>query len=152
MLCVGNSSVVIKIYIITPKPGPVAKNATPRPSGWESNPELYWSCIFRNWSRFGSYNVYLNDTRISYTQHLLSSIDNECKYQILLLIYPYFSHIGQSRFCWTIRFIPEAKKIKEVEESSNKVYICLFTSVCFDPSSALGVNSSSQCSSIPVSF
>ena len=27
---VGNSSVV-KIYIIRPKPGPVAKNATPRP-------------------------------------------------------------------------------------------------------------------------
>ena len=26
-----------------------------------------WSCIFRNWSRFGSYNVYLYDTRISYT-------------------------------------------------------------------------------------
>ena len=37
MLCVGNSSVVKK-YIIRPKPGPVAKNATPRPSGWESNP------------------------------------------------------------------------------------------------------------------
>ena len=37
MLCVGNSSVV-KIYIIRPKPGLVAKNATPRPSGWESNP------------------------------------------------------------------------------------------------------------------
>ena len=39
MLCVGNSSVV-KIYIIRPKAklGPVAKNATPRPSGWESNP------------------------------------------------------------------------------------------------------------------
>ena len=36
-LCVGNSS-VDKIYIIRPKPGPVAKNATPRPSGWESNP------------------------------------------------------------------------------------------------------------------
>ena len=36
-LCVGNSSAV-KIYIIRPKPGPVAKNATPRPSGWESNP------------------------------------------------------------------------------------------------------------------
>ena len=34
---VGNSSVV-KIYIIRPKPGAVAKNATPRPSGWESNP------------------------------------------------------------------------------------------------------------------
>ena len=33
----GNSSVV-KIYIIRSKPGPVAKNATPRPSGWESNP------------------------------------------------------------------------------------------------------------------
>ena len=33
-LCVGNLSVV-KIYIIRPKPGPVAKNATPRPSGWE---------------------------------------------------------------------------------------------------------------------
>ena len=24
-----------------------------------------WSCIFRNWSRFGSYNVYLKDIRIS---------------------------------------------------------------------------------------
>ena len=24
-----------------------------------------WSCIFRNLSRFGSYNIYLNDTRIS---------------------------------------------------------------------------------------
>ena len=36
-LCVGNSSVDM-IYIIRPKPGPVAKNATPRPSGWESNP------------------------------------------------------------------------------------------------------------------
>ena len=23
-----------------------------------------WSCIFRNWSRFGSYNVYPSDTRI----------------------------------------------------------------------------------------
>ena len=34
---VGNLS-VDKIYIIRPKPGPVAKNATPRPSGWESNP------------------------------------------------------------------------------------------------------------------
>ena len=31
MLYVGNSSVV-KIYIIRPKPGPVAKNETPRPS------------------------------------------------------------------------------------------------------------------------
>ena len=38
---------------------------------------------------FGSYNVYLNDTRISYTLLWLSSIDNECKCQILLLIYPY---------------------------------------------------------------
>ena len=36
-LCVQNSSVV-KIYIIRPKPGSVAKNATPRPFGWESNP------------------------------------------------------------------------------------------------------------------
>ena len=36
-LCVGNSSVV-KIYVIRPKQGPFAKNATPRPSGWESNP------------------------------------------------------------------------------------------------------------------
>ena len=27
----------------------------------------YWSCIFRNLSRFGSYNVYLIDTRISNT-------------------------------------------------------------------------------------
>ena len=48
-----------------------------------------WSCIFRNWSRFGSYNVYIYDTRISYTRISytllwISSIDNECKYQILL--------------------------------------------------------------------
>ena len=32
MVWLGNSSVV-KIYIIRPKPGPVAKNATPRPFG-----------------------------------------------------------------------------------------------------------------------
>ena len=30
-------SSVVKIYIIRHKPGPVAKNATPRPSGWEFN-------------------------------------------------------------------------------------------------------------------
>ena len=36
MSCVGNWSVV-NIYIIRPKPGPVAKIATPRPSGWELN-------------------------------------------------------------------------------------------------------------------
>ena len=36
-LCLGNSSVA-KTYIIRPKQGPVAKNATPRPSGWESKP------------------------------------------------------------------------------------------------------------------
>ena len=35
-LCVGKSSVV-KIYIIRLKPGPVEKNATSRPSDWESN-------------------------------------------------------------------------------------------------------------------
>ena len=28
-----------------------------------------WSCIFRNWSRFGSYNVYIYDTRILYIIH-----------------------------------------------------------------------------------
>ena len=32
-LCVRNSSVV-KIYIIRPKPGPVAKNATPNAYHW----------------------------------------------------------------------------------------------------------------------
>ena len=32
---------VVKIYIIRPKPGPVAKNATPSPSGWVSNPLLW---------------------------------------------------------------------------------------------------------------
>ena len=37
VICVANSSVV-KILIIRPKPGQVAKNATPRPFGWESNP------------------------------------------------------------------------------------------------------------------
>ena len=36
-LTLGNLSVV-KIYIIRHKPGPVTKNVTPRPSGWESHP------------------------------------------------------------------------------------------------------------------
>ena len=66
---------------------------------WSSNTENVGlvpsrkACIFRNWSRFGSYNVYLNDIRISYTQHWFSSIDNKCKCQILLLIYPYMRYI-----------------------------------------------------------
>ena len=36
---------VVKIYIIRRKLGPVAKNATRRPSGWESNPRPldYWT-------------------------------------------------------------------------------------------------------------
>ena len=46
-----------------------------------------WSCIFRNWSWLGSYNVYLNDPRIFYTLLWLSSIDSECKCQILLLMH-----------------------------------------------------------------
>ena len=58
-------------------------------SRWFYHLHSNWSCIFRNWSRFGSYNVYLHDTRISYTYLRLSSIDNECKCQILL-IYSYF--------------------------------------------------------------
>ena len=31
---------VVKIYIVRPKPGTVAKNATPRPSSWKSNLRL----------------------------------------------------------------------------------------------------------------
>ena len=115
-VCVGNLSVV-KIYIIRPKPGPVAKNATPRPSGWESNPcpldyqtsalplsyrscwrqlgcefslviqrtrvrfpaGRPWSCIFGNWSWFGSYNVYLYDIRISYT-----NVDFHLQYNVVV--------------------------------------------------------------------
>ena len=62
-----------------------------------------WSYIFRNWSRFGSYNVYLNDTRISYTQLWLSSIDNECKWQILLYIYIYmYVCIIVAQPCWQV--------------------------------------------------
>ena len=69
MLCVGNSSVV-KIYIIRPKPGPVAKNATSKAFrlGMEpASPGLLDQC---------------STTELS--QHWLSSIDNECKCQILL--------------------------------------------------------------------
>ena len=47
-----------------------------------------WSCIFRNWSQFGSYNVYLNDTRIpkhNFEFHLLTTSVN-AKY------YYYISH------------------------------------------------------------
>ena len=79
------------IYIIRPKPGPVAKNATPRPSDWESNPrpldyqtsalptELQkplpttWATIIST-LEFPTHNL------------KISSIDNECKCQILLLI------------------------------------------------------------------
>ena len=62
---VGNSSVV-KIYIIRPKPGPVAKN--PRPSGWESNPrplDYLTSALRYHWAReavadnLGASSVYI---------------------------------------------------------------------------------------------
>ena len=39
-------------------------------------------------SRLWNKATTINDTRISYTQLWLSSTDNECKCQILLLIYP----------------------------------------------------------------
>ena len=51
-LWLGNSSVV-KIYIIRPKQGPVAKNATPRPSSWESN----WSSIQRTRENYINYRI-----------------------------------------------------------------------------------------------
>ena len=63
-LCVGNSS-VLKIYIIRRKLGPVAKNATSRPSAGNQTRVLW----------------------ITSSLHLLSSTDNKCKCQILLLIY-----------------------------------------------------------------
>ena len=50
MLYLENSS-VIKIYIIRPKPGPDAKNATPRPSGWESNPRPLQKPLPTTWAR-----------------------------------------------------------------------------------------------------
>ena len=55
-LYVGNSSVV-KIYIIRPKSGPVAKNATPRPSGFLARSLVaaaigYWKLL----SRFQSFS------------------------------------------------------------------------------------------------
>ena len=64
---------------------------------WSSNPEDMGLIpsrkalelhFFRNWSQFGSHNIYLYDTRISYTKLWLSSTDNKCKCQILLIIYP----------------------------------------------------------------
>ena len=64
-LYVGNSSVV-KIYIIRPKPGPVAKNATPRPSDWESNPRpLDYRPVLYHWAteavadNLGASSVYI---------------------------------------------------------------------------------------------
>ena len=45
-----------------------------------------WSCIFRNWSRFGSYNVYLNDTRISHKLWLSSSV---CLSVFLIIVIPF---------------------------------------------------------------
>ena len=49
-----------------------------------------WSCIFRNWSRFGSYNVYLNDTRIhkhNFEFHLLTTSVNAKYYNCYFTIY-----------------------------------------------------------------
>ena len=39
VICRKYNSSAVKIYIITPKPRPVAKNATPKPFGGESNTE-----------------------------------------------------------------------------------------------------------------
>ena len=63
-----NSSVV-KIYIIRPKPGPVAKNVNSKAFRLGIEPVRFparrpWSCIFRNWSRFGSYSMYPEDVYI----------------------------------------------------------------------------------------
>ena len=40
---------------------------------FDSQPGRPWSCIFRNWSRFGSYNVYLNDNFLHITLTCISS-------------------------------------------------------------------------------
>ena len=47
-----------------------------------------------------SYNVYLNDTRISYTLLWLSSIDNECKCQILSIQVSWFEYFVYNYMFW----------------------------------------------------
>ena len=48
-----------------------------------------WSCIFRNWSRLGL-KMYIFLTLQFTLLQRISSVDNECKCQILTLIYPCF--------------------------------------------------------------
>ena len=51
-----------------------------------------WSYISRNWSRLGiKIYIYLSDTRIYLTLKSNLSVDNECKCQVLSLIYTYAS-------------------------------------------------------------
>ena len=57
VVCIENSSVV-KIYIIRSKLGPVAKNATPRPSAWGSNPRPLDS-VLTVWNRTFGYMFFV---------------------------------------------------------------------------------------------
>ena len=61
--CRANSylAALVNAILVRPKTRTVKTTRVRFPAGGP------WSCIFRSWSQFGSYNVYLNDTRISNT-------------------------------------------------------------------------------------
>ena len=80
-----------------------------------------WSCIFRNWSRFGSYNVYLYDTRISYTLLWISK-------KIMIRLYkitPSFSwtHAIRALIGWTPCIINDVSDHYLTQDQIKPTYI-----------------------------
>ena len=88
------------IYIIRPKPGPAAKNATPRPSGWESNrdfwitrPVVYQLSYRSRCRQLGrEFSVYINE--------MVMPVKNK---GILIIIFGIYTRCQQMKFkvmCW----------------------------------------------------
>ena len=72
------------------------------------------------------YNVYLNDTRISSTKLWLSSAENECKYQILLLIKIFnlvYVHLGKLQSNTFIERIPNSTFSRPIKWSLMQIQV-----------------------------
>ena len=79
-----------------------------------------WSCIFRNWSRFGSYIVYLNDTQISYTQLWFSSNKATTWLKLLLFsLWPRSARHCRANILVTARRISITSVLSSLSSSMN---------------------------------
>ena len=80
---------VVKIYIFKTQTGPVAKHGitSPQVGNWTRDLWVQFLCSIPSRRRLDPSlkYVFLHDTRIYYTLLHLSSTDNQCKWQILLL-------------------------------------------------------------------